>query len=78
MSRRLVDGEERSLLDYFAGAMDFLARDKILIPFSYAVISLGSIFGIYQFVSRNEIPAKSEIRNSPNLEAIAYDPFRQR
>ncbi len=78
MSRRLEDGEERNLLDYFAGAMDFLAKDKILIPFSYVVISLGTIFGVYQFGLRNEDSVRSEIRKNQNLEAIAYDSYRQR
>lgn len=77
MSYHPEDGEERTFLDYFASAMDFLSRDKILIPFSYAVIALGVGLGTYQLALKDN-SFKSEIRNAQSLEAIAYDLPRQR
>lgn len=73
---RLLDGEDRSILDYFASVMDFLSRDKILIPFSYGVVALGVCFGAYQIYLRENPKLESETLG--NLEAIVYSLPRQR
>lgn len=79
MSRRHYDGEERiTVLDRFAGLMNFLSEDRILIPFSYLVISLCVGAGMYQIIDskpKNEIENKVYERG---LEAVAYDLPRQR
>lgn len=80
MSRRLDDGEERhTMLDRFAGVMDFLSRDSILVPFSYVVICLGASFGAYQILNRETGNKVEQKMYEKSLESIAYDlPNRQR